>query len=116
MRKHERVRIVAFITDLMDRSRLGAAGSIEFTTDPGAAAGADVVVVDLARFEALLDEIRSIAPAARIIGVGPHVDTESFVRATAAGADEVLARSRFFRDPAAVLGAGPDSSGEGPIG
>ena len=45
------MRIAALTTDLMDRSRLSAAAEdVEFTTDPSACAGADVVVVDLARY------------------------------------------------------------------
>jgi hypothetical protein len=38
-----------------------------------------------------------------VIAFGPHVDTEAAERATADGADLVLPRSRFFRDPERVV-------------
>jgi len=98
------MRIVAMTSDLMDRSRIsGAVADIEFTTDPSAATGADVVVIDLARHAAAVAAVRAAAPGARIVAFGPHVDTEAFTRASEAGADEVLPRSRFFQDPAAAL-------------
>lgn len=105
-------RIVAFSSDLMDRSRLQAAGAgIEFATDSRAAAGAEVVVIDLARFGSLVAAARASAPAARIVGYGPHVETDAARAALAAGADEVMARSRFFRDVRAALAG--DAGGAG---
>jgi DNA-binding NarL/FixJ family response regulator len=98
------VRIVAYVSDLMDRSRVQAAvDGITFVSDPTAAAGADVVLVDLARFAAAIAAIRAAAPEARIVAFGPHVDEELLDRAATAGADTVLPRSRFFRDPADAL-------------
>ncbi len=98
------MRIVALITDLMDRSRLsGALGDIEFARDAAACAGADVVVIDLARNADAVAEVRAVVPAARIVAFGPHVDTALLERAAADGADAVLPRSRFFQDPAAAL-------------
>lgn len=98
------MRIVALTVDLMDRSRLSSAlGHVEFAGDAGACAGADVVVVDLARHGGAVATIRAIAPDARVVAFGPHVDTELFEQAAADGADVVLPRSRFFRDPAAAL-------------
>ena len=47
--------------------------------------------------------VREAAPSARIIGFGPHVDDEGANAARADGADVVLPRSRFFRDPSAAL-------------
>ena len=41
----------------------------------------------------------------RIVGYGPHVDDETAEFARSAGADVVLPRSRFFRDPAAAAAA-----------
>ena len=97
------MRMVAFVADLMDRSRLaGAVAPVEFVTTADAAAGADVVVVDLARFADLVAVIRSTAPAARIVAYGPHVDTALLERARVDGADVVVPRSQFFRDPAAA--------------
>jgi hypothetical protein len=101
------VRTVAFVADLMDRSRLsGAFAPLEFATDASAATGADLVLVDLARNADLVPAIRAAAPAARIVAFGPHVDTGALARAAADGAEVVLARSQFFRDPAAAARGG----------
>jgi hypothetical protein len=98
------MRIVALISDLMDRSRLASAlGNVEFARDAATCAGADVVVIDLARNADAVAAVRVVAPAARIVAFGPHVDTELLERAAADGADAVLPRSRFFQDPAAAL-------------
>ena len=98
------MRVCALVSDLMDRSRIsGAIAEVEFVRDAAACAAADVVIVDLARSGAEVAALRAAAPTARIIGFGPHVDEESAGAAVAAGADVVLPRSRFFRDPAAVL-------------
>ena len=98
------MKIVAMTTDLMDRSRVSAAvAEVEFTTDPSACAGADVVVVDLARYAAAVTAVRAAAPHARIVAFGPHVDTALLDDAARDGADVVLPRSRFFQDPAAAL-------------
>jgi len=84
----------------MDRSRIGAAiPGVVFGLDPAA----DVLIVDLARGAEQVTEIRAAVPAARIVCYGPHVDDEAATAARAAGADVVMARSRFFRDPAAAI-------------
>jgi hypothetical protein len=98
------VRVVALAGDLMDRSRLGAAcPDTQFVNDVEGTAAADVVVVDLARHGDRVRAIRAGNTTARIIGYGPHVDGDAADRARSDGADVVLARSRFFRDPAAVI-------------
>jgi hypothetical protein len=98
------VKIVAITRDLMDRSRIsGAVDGIEFARDAPACAGAEVVLIDLARDAALVAAVRAAAPAARIVAFGPHVDTELLEQATRDGADSVLPRSKFFQDPAAAL-------------
>jgi len=92
------------MTDLMDRSRVSAVvAGVEFASDPDACADADVVVIDLARHAAGVAAARAAAPEAWIVAFGPHVDDELLARAAADGADEVLPRSRFFRDPASAL-------------
>jgi hypothetical protein len=97
------VTIVVFADDLMDRSRISAAlGDVTYARDPATAAGADVVVVDLARHAGAVAEVRASSPATRIVAFGPHVDTELLDCATADGADVVVPRSRFFQDPAAA--------------
>ena len=84
----------------MDRSRLSAAISgVVFTL----ADDADVVIVDLARGVDQVSSIRASHPTARIVCYGPHVDDTSLDAARTAGADVVLPRSRFFRDPAAAI-------------
>ncbi len=94
--------LVALTTDLMDRSRLSAAlPDVHFSLDPDAAA--DVVIVDLTRGIEQVTSIRASHPNARIVCYGPHVDDASLDAARAAGADVVLPRSRFFRDPAAAV-------------
>jgi DNA-binding NarL/FixJ family response regulator len=96
--------VVAYVTDLMDRSKVQATvPEATFAHDPAAAAGADVVVVDLARFGDAVGLIREHAPQARIVAFGPHVDDELLARAGEAGADVVMPRSQFFRDPAAAV-------------
>jgi DNA-binding NarL/FixJ family response regulator len=97
--------VVAYVTDLMDRSKVqSAVDGVTFARDPAAAAGADVVIIDLARFADAVAAIRAHAPDARIVAFGPHVDDETLRRASDDGADLVLPRSQFFRDPAAAYG------------
>jgi DNA-binding NarL/FixJ family response regulator len=100
------VKIVALVVDLMDRSRLSnAVGDLTFARDVAGCAGADVVVIDLARDAAAVASVRAAVPDARIVAFGPHVDTDVLERAIIDGADVVLPRSRFFQDPAAALQA-----------
>ena len=92
-------RVVAWVPDLMDRSRVGAAGAVTFVASAeelaDAAAGADLVIVDLARPGAL-DAIAGLR-GVRTVGFAPHVERDLLEAATAAGCDEVLPRSAFFR-------------------
>jgi hypothetical protein len=97
-------RTVAFVPDLMDRSRLSAAlPDLSFVSSAEECAGADVVVVDLARHAALVPAVRAVAPLSRIVAFGPHVDDETLATARRDGADAVFPRSRFFRDPASAV-------------
>ena len=103
-------RVVAFIPDLMDRSRLSAPGvEVVFVDDPEglADAHADLVVADLARPGA----IESLgAVAGPTVGFVAHIDGATMAAALAAGCDEVLARSRFFaRFAELVASLGPPS-------
>ncbi len=99
------MRVCALVSDLMDRSKIGAAiPGVVFALD----ANAEVVIVDIARGVQVVAEIRAETPGVRIVCYGPHVDDDAADAARAAGADVVLPRSRFFRDPAAaVSGAEP---------
>jgi hypothetical protein len=93
------VPVSALVDDLMDRSRITAAiPDVTFVRDAGAAAGSDVVVVDLARHGDDVAAIRAAVPDALIVAFGPHVDEASFATAQRDGADRILARSQFFHD------------------
>lgn len=85
--------IAAFVPDLMDRSRFGGV-EVRFVRTPADARTADLVVVDLDRCE---DVEGFGALAGRGIAFGSHVDDDRMARGRAAGFDEVLARSVFFR-------------------
>ncbi len=97
-------RIAAYVPDLMDRSRLAGVGQVTFVATPGdlAAVEADVVVVDLSR-PGVLDAVGGLE-GVRTIGFGSHVDTDVLDAARAAGCDEVMARSAFFRNARELLG------------
>jgi DNA-binding NarL/FixJ family response regulator len=114
------VRVAALVDDLLDRSKLAAAvPETTFTRDPAAVGPADVVVVDLATHGGDVLTLRAQRPEARIVAYGRHTDTEALAAARAAGADRVLARSAFFKDPAAAVAAGPGTvppSGRGGSG
>ncbi|MET0628891.1 MAG: DNA-binding response regulator [Acidimicrobiia bacterium] len=94
------------VDDLMDRSRVSAAiDGVTFTRDPASCADADVVIIDVARHGGAISAARSAAPSARIVAFGPHVDDATLAQAGVDGADAVLARSVFFRDPDAAVTA-----------
>ena len=94
------MRVCALVSDLMDRSKISAAiPDVVFMLD----GTAEVVIVDLVHNAQLVPEIRAEMPAARIVCFGPHVDDDAAAAAQAAGADVVMPRSRFFRDPATAI-------------
>jgi len=98
--------VVALVSDLMDRSRVsGALPDVVFASDADISSDADVVIIDLARHSESVAAVRASSPSARIVAFGPHVDEELLQRARADGATFVLARSQFFRDPAAAVQA-----------
>lgn len=91
-------RVVAFIPDLMDRSRLGSrpveiVGSLDQLAL--AAPGASLVLVDLARPGALEAAAALIGSGTRVVGFAPHVDDDLRSSAAASGV-EVVTRSWFF--------------------
>ena len=93
--------VVAFVPDLMDRSRItGVAGAnVRFASTP-----ADLVVVDLSR-PGVVDVLPDVsAQGVRTLGFGSHVDTATFDAARAAGCDQVMARSAFFSQLRDLLG------------
>ena len=99
------MRVVAYVPDLMDRSKVGAAA-------PGAVfvnkaddlvdkqADADLVVLDLTRPGAV-----DVPPKlnTRTLGFCRHTMRDVIAAAEAAGCDRVLVRSEFFADIAAAL-------------
>ena len=104
-------RVVAFVPDLMDRSRLVRLGDVEVVHVASAAGLAteaqpdDLVVVDLAR-PGVLDALAG-GVAGTVIGFASHVDTELLAAAESAGCTEVLPRSRFFARLPALLESRP---------
>lgn len=96
------VRVVGYVPDLMDRSRVTAAvPDVRFVASASdlarlsAETGADVIVLDLGRPGALDVVPELLATGTRVIGFASHVDRATFDRAAEAGC-EVLARSVFF--------------------
>jgi hypothetical protein len=87
-------RVVAYVPDLMDRSRFPAGVSFVATPAELVDAAADLVVVDLGR-PGVLEVLASIT--APTVGFGSHVDTALLEAARAAGCDQVLPRSQLFR-------------------
>lgn len=105
-------RVVAYVPDLMDRSRLGARSDVDvaFVDSPSglaaAAVDAALVVVDLAR-PGVLEALASGEIGAPIVGFGSHVDADLLAAARAAGCQRVLPRSRFFRELPQLLAPEP---------
>lgn len=97
--------VVAYVPDLMDRSKVAAAGAVTFVRRVDELSGrhADLVIVDLSR-PGVLEVLTSIV-SPRIVGFASHVDRSLMDAARAAGCSEVLARSVFFRRVAELLGA-----------
>ena len=88
----------------MDRSRITAAlPEAAFARALEAAAGADIVIVDLSQHGDDIGALRAAAPGAWIVAYGSHVDEAALAQARADSADVVLPRSKFFHDPAAAV-------------
>jgi hypothetical protein len=96
--------VVAYVPDLMDRSRFASVGGVTFVDRPEDlfARGGDVVhVVDLGR-PGVLEALKGAPDGCRIIGYASHVDHDLIARAEALGV-EVHPRSRFFARLPALL-------------
>jgi DNA-binding NarL/FixJ family response regulator len=119
-------RIVAFVPDLMDRSKVASAAGdrVRFVGRAGELAGevagevagvegdasgvgetVDLVVVDLGRpgVPEALAALQVLDRRPHIVGFGSHVDRDTLAAARQAGCDEVLARSEFFASLADLL-------------
>jgi hypothetical protein len=111
--------VVAYVPDLMDRSRVEiacrtAGRTVDFVARPAdlasaVAGGARFVVVDLAPL-GVLDVLPQLSPA-HTVGFASHVDTALLDAARAAGCDEVVARSTVFRRLARTPDAADDDPG-----
>lgn len=91
--------IVAYVPDLMDRSKVAAAlPGAEFVTEPELLIDhpAPVVLLDLGRPRVL--EVLPLLEGRLTVGFASHVDVDLIESATAAGCVEVLPRSSFFKD------------------
>ena len=86
--------IAAHVPNLFDRARFGH--QVEFVETPqeASALAPRLVLVDLDRCE---DLAGFRVPGPIVIGFGPHAESSLHARAMAAGYDQVLARSAFFR-------------------
>ncbi len=99
--------VLAYVPDLMDRSKLAAAvPDVTFLGGPAALAAraseADLVVVDLDRPAAIDVLADVVATGARVVGFAAHVDDPTLEAATARGC-RAVPRSRFFRSLPSVL-------------
>ncbi len=114
--------VVAWVPDLMDRSRLSGNPAIRFVHEASellAEAGpADTVVVDLGR-PAVLGVVTDLAarPAdirpKSIVGFAGHLERDLLRLASEAGCDRVLARSAFFKMAPSMLLAPDDPDQQG---
>lgn len=101
-------RIVAYVPDLMDRSKVAAAGDVSFVSRPADLAGAsadaeaELVVVDLTR-PGVVDALAGLGDR-RVIGFANHTSRDAMAAARAAGCEQVLARSEFFARLDELLG------------
>ena len=90
-------RIVAYVPDLMDRSKVAAVGDVTFVSRPadlpGATEGAEVVVVDLTR-PGVVDVLGELH--GRVVAFANHTARDAMAAARAAGCEQVLPRSDFF--------------------
>jgi hypothetical protein len=97
------VKVVAYVPDLMDRSKVAAAApGATFVARPDelTSVEADLVVLDLTR-PGVLDVIPLVQ--ARTVGFCRHTMRDVIAAAEEAGCDRVLVRSEFFADVRAAL-------------
>ena len=103
--KPGRPAVVAYVPNLLDRSKVAAAGGVRFVATAGDlpaavadAAGASgsgvVVVIDLNR-PGVLEVLPALA-GVRTVGFSRHTDTARMAAAAEAGCTVVLPRSSFF--------------------
>ncbi len=95
------MRVVGYVPDLMDRSKIAAASpGTRFVSTPAELAGAaddldaELVVVDLSR-PGVLDVVSSVAGSRRVMGFASHLDAARLARVLPQGC-QVMFRSAFF--------------------
>ncbi len=98
--------VLAYVPDLIDRSKVGAAARVTFVARPSELASlarpGQVVVVDLNR-PGVLDALpQVVANGARVVAFGSHVERATLEAAAALGC-QALPRSQFFRSLGALL-------------
>ncbi len=90
-------RIVAYVPDVMDRSKVAAAGDCIFVSRPddlpALSPSADVIVVDLTR-PGVVEVLTDLQ--GRVVAFANHTAREAMEAARAAGCEQVLPRSDFF--------------------
>jgi hypothetical protein len=100
------MKVVAYVPDLMDRSKVAAAApEATFVARPDelASVEADLVVLDLTR-PGVLDVIPLVQ--GRTLGFCRHTMRDVIAADEEAGCDRVLVRSEFFADIAGALTQG----------
>jgi CheY-like chemotaxis protein len=107
--------VVAVVTDLFFQSRIAAAArhahrQVHFVHSERALLDLDSVdtaMVDLDARTDVLSMIRTLKErtAGPVIAFGPHLDTEKRKAARAAGADRVLAKSKFVTELPVLMAA-----------
>jgi CheY-like chemotaxis protein len=99
--------VVAVVTDLFFQSRIAAAAraagrQVRFVASESAIDGThgNLALVDLDAAADVLAMIRALKAQGldSVVAFGPHVDTEARKAARSAGADRVLAKSKFVTE------------------
>lgn len=102
--------VIALVTDLFFQSRISTAArhsnrAVRFLTAELETQGYALALVDLDADLDVLAAIRSLKDrsAAPVVAFGPHVDSAGRKAAREAGADRVLAKSRFVTELPTIL-------------
>jgi CheY-like chemotaxis protein len=102
--------VVAVVTDLFFQSRISAAAryagrAVRFLPVVSSTEGHALALVDLDAATDVLEAIRRLKAdsSAPVVAFGPHVDTAGRKAAREAGADRVLAKSRFVSELPSIL-------------
>lgn len=106
--------ILAVVTDLFFQSRISAAARaagtpVRFVTSDAAVANVTNGAFALVDLDATLDVFAAIRTlkhqGSSVVAFGPHLDTVSRKAARSAGADRVLAKSKFVTELPAIMSA-----------